>query len=94
MDTLLLRLDSRAHEASSNDAWYAEVETFAVRGGPLDQCTQARSKLLGRVEHVSTVKKFANALVWKYVKEVVAEILTRMERLESLIRTALEMDHL
>jgi hypothetical protein len=40
------------------------------------------------------LKKASEALVWRFKKEEITSILSRMERLKTLIEIALQMDHL
>jgi len=42
----------------------------------------------------SGLQKAVGALVWKFSKDEVDDILSRIERLKSLTQIALEMDHL
>jgi hypothetical protein len=93
-NTLLLELDLHLSESSSQEPWYAEVRALRVKDGPLDQYNQALQHLLTKVEPKSKIRKLANVLTWNFIKEDVAGILTRMERLKSLVSIALEMDHL
>jgi hypothetical protein len=65
-----------------------------VENGPLDQYRQALEQLAPLTTTEHGAKKIKNALVWKFSKEEIASILSRMERLKSLIQVALEMDHL
>ena len=93
-NTLLLNLDLRLNESNSEDPWYVEVHALAIKDGPLDQYNQALQHLLTKVEPKHKVQKLANVLTWKFIKDEVAGILARMERLKSIVSIALEMDHL
>ena len=93
-NTLLFKLHNRRSEASSHGSWHVEIQALAVKDGPLDQYKQALQHLLTKVEPKSKMRKFANVLTWNILKEEVASILERMERLKSLVDIALEMDHL
>jgi hypothetical protein len=87
--TLRLRL-----EESSDELWYAEVRALDVENGPLDQYKHALEQLQKKISSGSGIKKIGNTLWWKFSKEEVTSILSRMERLKKLVQIALEMDHL
>jgi len=93
-NTLLLELDLHLSESSSQEPWYANVQVLAAEDGPLNQYKQSLLHLLTKVEAKSKVRKLANALMWNFIKDEVAGILAKMERLKSLVSIALEMDHL
>lgn len=87
--TLRLRL-----EESSDELWYAEVRALDVENGPLDQYKRALEQLQKKITSGSGIKKIGNTLWWKFSKDEVTNILSRMERLKKLVQIALEMDHL
>jgi len=91
---LLFRLSSRLEEANSNERWYAAVQALAVKDGPFDQYKHALEQLVPKVASASGIKKVGNALLWKFSKEEVTNILLRIERLKTLVQIALEVDHL
>ena len=93
-NTLLLKLNLRLSESSSEEPWYTEVQALAVKDGPLDQYRLALQHLLAKVEPTNTIRKLANVLMWTFIKEEVAGILAKTERLKSLVSIALEIDHL
>ena len=93
---LLTNLKYRLEEAKSENAsWHTTVRSLAVANGPLDQYRSALEQLQSKVTTASTSRlhKAGRALVWKFTKDEVAGILSRIERLKSLIQIALEMDH-
>jgi hypothetical protein len=49
---------------------------------------------VAKVTGAGGIKKIGNALLWKFSKEEVTNILSRIERLKTLVQIALEMDHL
>jgi len=91
---LLFRLSSRLEEANSNERWYAAVQALAVKDGPFDQYKHALEQLVPKVASASGIKKVGNALLWKFSKEEVTNILLRIERLKTLVQIALQVDHL
>jgi hypothetical protein len=40
------------------------------------------------------MRKLVNTLLWLWIKEEVAGLIAKMERLKTLVSIALEMDHL
>lgn len=91
---LLVQLKFRLEEGKCNEAWYTAVRALGVENGPLDQYKHALEKLRAKVTSGSGLKKIGNALTWIFGKEEVISIISRLERLKSLIQIALEMDHL
>ena len=87
--TLRFRLEGR-----SNEPWYTAVRALGVENGPLDQYKHALEQLLTRIAGGSGIKKMGNTLLWKFRKEEVKGLLSRMEHLKTLVQIALEMDHL
>jgi hypothetical protein len=92
--TLLLTLNYRLAEESSNEPWYAAVQALAVPKGPLEQYRHALEQLQAKLITGKGLTKMRNAMLWKFTKEEVASILSRMERVKTLVQIALEMDHL
>jgi hypothetical protein len=96
---LLVTLRFRLEEGRSNEPWYAAVLALGVESGPLDQYKHALEQLQtkitsGRGINKRGINKMGNTLLWKFIKEEVTSIMSRMERLKTLVQIALEMDHL
>jgi len=91
---LLVQLKFRLEEGKCNDAWYTTVTALGVENGPLDQYKHALEKLQVKTTSGHGFKKIGNALAWIFSKEEAMSIISRVERLKSLIQIALEMDHL
>lgn len=92
--SLLNTLKYRLEEADTERSWYTAVRALAAEDGPLDQYKLALEQLQPKVSSGSGIMKVGNILLWKFSKLEVNVILSRMERLKSLIQIALEMDHL
>jgi hypothetical protein len=92
--SLLLTLRFRLEEGRSNEPWYAAALALGVENGPLDQYKHALEQLQTKITSGRGINKMGNTLLWKYIKEEVTSILSRMERLKTLVQIALEMDHL
>ena len=91
---LLTNLKYRLEEADNDRSWYTAVRALTVDGGPLDQYKSALEQLQPKVSSGSGITRIGNRLVWKFSKQEVNDILSRMERLKTLVQIALEMDHL
>lgn len=95
VSNLLVQLMYRLNEGSPNDGSYAAVQALAAAEGPIDQYRSALEQLKSKFTSTSSSGlKIGSALSWKFSKEEVANILSRIERLKSLTQIALEMDHL
>jgi len=94
IQNLLINLRYRLEQGQASDPWFTAVRALNIENGPLDQYKQALEQLRSRVEIQDGVQKVKRRLLWKFSKEEVASILARMERLNSLVNIALEMDHL
>jgi hypothetical protein len=93
-NTLLLKLDLRLDESKSQQLWFTEVQALAGEDGPLEQYRSALQLLLAKVEPTNKMRMLVNRLLWKHIKEEVASIFAKTERLKTLVSIALEMDHL
>jgi hypothetical protein len=93
-NTLLLLLKARLSESSSQEPWYAKVQALGVKDGPLDQYKGSLEEFLKKVKTPNKMRKLVNTLLWSWIKEEVAGIFATMERLKTLVSTALELDHL
>jgi hypothetical protein len=91
--SLLTNLKFRL-EGTHNGPWSAAVRALGVENGPLDQYKHALEQLQTKITSGNGIKKIGNTLLWKFIKEEVTSILSRIERLETLVQIALEMDHL
>ena len=91
--SLLVNLKFRL-EGTSNEPWHTAVRALNVENGPLDQYKHELKRLQTKITNGSGIKKIGNTLLWRFIKEDVISILSRMERLKTLVQIALEMDHL
>ena len=92
--SLLYKLRNHVEKGDPTQPWYDDVRTLAVENGPLDQFRQALESLQAKMTDGGRLKKAGEALMWKFKKEEIANILDRMERLKTLVEIALQMDHL
>ncbi|PZC96368.1 ankyrin repeat domain containing protein [Pyrenophora tritici-repentis] len=93
LHNLLFNLRFRLEEGDPSRPWYIAVQALAVKHGPLDQFKQALEMLQAKMTDGGRLKKAGEALMWKFKKEEIAEVLARMERLKTLVEIALQMDH-
>jgi hypothetical protein len=92
--SLLTNLRYQLEEERSNEAWHKEAISLGLPDGPLDQYKHALEQLQLKIQSRKGLAKIGDALRWKFNKEEVASILSRIERLKSLVQIALQMDHL
>lgn len=89
----LTSLKYRAEKANDDDVWYEQLRLLNVEGGPLKQYEQALKLLQSRTQVEDGMQKIKRRLLWTFTKDEVTSILSRIERLKSLVSVALEMDH-
>jgi hypothetical protein len=94
LHSLLINLLYHLNQGMAGDVWYTNIRSLNVKNGPLDQYKQALEKLLLRVETQGRAQDIKRRLLWKFGKGGLASILSRVERLKTLISVALELDHL
>jgi hypothetical protein len=90
---LLVALLSRVDEDSS-DPWHTNVRQMGGQDGLIYQYRVALEQLKDKISTGEGLKKTAKTFLWKYIQQDAERILSRMERLKSLVQIALEMDHL
>ncbi|KFY95418.1 hypothetical protein V498_03373 [Pseudogymnoascus sp. VKM F-4517 (FW-2822)] len=93
-NTLILRLKKLVSEAKSTEPWFTEIQALARKDGPLDQYRLALEALLAKIGPKSKLRKAMDVLLWTFVKDDIARVLLRMERVKTLVTIALELDHL
>ncbi|PSN61085.1 hypothetical protein BS50DRAFT_447749, partial [Corynespora cassiicola Philippines] len=79
--TLLFRVDE-----NSNEPWHAEVRELGGKDGLIYQYRVALEQLKDKISGEHGIRKMAKALLWKYIKEDAKDILSRIERLKSLVQ--------
>jgi hypothetical protein len=92
--SLLLNPKFRLERGDASQPWYVAVRALAVENGQLDHFKQALETLQARIIDESRVKKAGEALMWKFKREEAAGVLTQMERLKTLIKIGLQINHL
>ncbi|KAH7353153.1 hypothetical protein BKA66DRAFT_516228 [Pyrenochaeta sp. MPI-SDFR-AT-0127] len=92
LSSLLVTLLSRFDD-SSNEPWHTKVRELGGKDGLVYQYRLALEQLKDKVSNGHGTKKMTKTLLWKYIKDDAERILSRMERLKTLVQIALEMDH-
>jgi hypothetical protein len=89
---LLITLKSLVDDCDPKDPWLRATSRLATSNGALEQYRSALEKLVGKVMPGDGLRKVGQALVWKFTKEDVSDLLSQIERLKSLVDIALGMD--
>jgi hypothetical protein len=89
---LLYELKDLVAGQNSHDPWLRTASGLAARNGPLDQYKEALGILVSKITGRG-LRKVAQVLSWKFSKEEVMALLSRIERVKSLVQVALELDH-
>src|SRR5271170_6077874 len=87
---LLFPLVDQIKEAEVDDAWSASLWSLNTPGGPLEQFRLALQRVASKLEPVACLKKFGKAVAWPFQKDEVKEILSTIERQNSLFSLGLE----
>ncbi|KAL8959463.1 MAG: hypothetical protein Q9193_003678 [Seirophora villosa] len=66
------------------------VNSLVTADGPFDQLREALEQLNKKLKAKKGIKNYARVLVWPLVKEECKGVLSKMERVKSLIRLALD----
>lgn len=94
VNTLLTPLKFRVKDAQSGDPWFTEVQKLGDKGGPLDQFESTLTQLKSKVEPVERFKKAVRSLTWTFNKTEVNAMLSRIDRVKTLVVLALANDTL
>jgi hypothetical protein len=89
---LLVTLKSLVDDCDPQDPWLQATSRLATSSGPLDQYRSALEKLIGKIMPGDGLRKIGQALVWKFTKDDISDLLLQIERVKSLINIALGMD--
>ena len=93
---LFTDLRCRVDETTSNaDPWFAGLQSLGKRGGPLLEFKSAMEDIADKLAPATTrVVDLTRALRWTLEKKEIDAILSRIERLKTLVGLALQKDHL
>ena len=90
--SLLTSMRFRVEGTRSDDPWFNQVKMLGTHNGPLDQLRDTLEEMVGNMSSSRKRDQIKSALMWKFTKSQVDEMLQRMERLKSLITCALAND--
>jgi hypothetical protein len=90
---LLYELKDLVAGQASHEPWLQTTSALAVRDGPLDQYRTSLEILVPKITSHG-LRKVRQVLSWKICKEDVMALLSRIERIKSLVQIALELDHM
>jgi hypothetical protein len=91
---LFTDLRYRVEEAQLTDPWFTSVRSLGGESGPLDQFKEAIEELARKLKPEAGIKKFGKALIWRLDKNEISNVLSKIERLKTLVSLALQNDHL
>jgi hypothetical protein len=90
--SLLTSMRFRMEGTRSDDPWFNQVKMLGTYNGPLDQLRETLEEMVETISSSRKRDQIKSALMWKFTKSQVDEMLQRMERLKSLITCALAND--
>jgi len=91
---LLTTLKSLVDDCDPRDPWLRATSRLATSNGPLEQYQSALEKLVSKIMPGDGFRKIGQALVWKFTREDVSDLLSQIERVKSLVDIALGMDEM
>ena len=94
---LLTNLRNRLDKVSNtSDPWFASLQRLGAEGGPLGQLQEHMGKLNDKLrppDGSQPLKTLARKLTWPLDKKEIERILAQIERVKTLISSALDGDH-
>ena len=88
---LSCRLDETT---STTDPWFAGLRSLGGEGGPLMEFKSAMEGIADKLAPATSGMNIRRAIRWPFDKKEIEAILSRIERLKSLVGLALQKDHL
>jgi len=89
LDGVLDALQKRVKDAKSGDPWLTELEVLEVKNGPLVQFESDLKRLASKLEPANGLKEVGRRLTWTFNKREIQDILSKIERIKTLITFAL-----
>lgn len=91
---LLTDLRYKVEEVRATDPWLTAVGSLGVEKGPLEQFRDAMETLIRKLKPSTGMRRLGIGLLWSLDKKEIDDILSKIDRLKSLIGLALQSDHL
>ena len=92
--SLLFQLRARLEEENYEKSWYTAVKALFASSGPLNQFKRVLEILQTKMTDDDRSKKSSEASIWNFIEEEVAGMPNQVERLSTLIKITLEMNHM
>lgn len=95
--SLLTFLTDFRYEIEKSDLkakWFSSVRLLVEEGGPLESFAEDMKKLLQKLRPSGGPKKLVKTITWPMERGDVDKIISRMERLKTLISLSRQEDHL
>ena len=91
---LLTELRYRVEDTTATDPWFTGLKSLGREGGPLIEFETAMENIVDKLTPATSVMNLKRILRWPFDKKEVDVILSKIERLKTLIGLALQEDHL
>lgn len=91
---LFMDLRDRVEGTTSEDPWFTGLRSLGRDGGFLMEFRSAMEDLVNKLAPGTSVMNLRNAARWTLDKKEVDNILSKIERLKTLVSLALQNDHL
>ena len=90
--SLLQVLRIRIQQAKPEDPWFTTLLELMAKNHPLDQLESDLVLLTAKIEPPTGIKIIGKRLTWKFDKVEVTNILSKIERIKTLVTLALTND--
>lgn len=91
---LFTDLRYRMEETASTDPWFSGLQSLGGEGGPLMEFKSAMEDIADKLAPPTRVVNLRRVLSWTLDKKEIGAILSKIERLKTLVGLALQKDHL
>jgi hypothetical protein len=91
---LFYGLKYKVESADIASPWFKGILSLGAHDGPLDRFKQAMEDLARKLEPNSGLKALGKRLIWPLEKKDCNEILSKIERVKTLVGLALQEDNL
>ena len=75
-------------------SWLHATSDLLSRGGPFDQYSSALQSLKAKIVPGSSARMLTQVLLWRNIKQDVQDVLSKIERLKTIVGIALDLDHM